>query len=145
MRLWGRQLLLSTSLTTVKFVHLHSSGCTFFERVGHKMFWSLLSYIVAKAWASPRLFLFVRGWSLGTRLVVSRPLRLWRFGNETKRSVNEAKYIQLMPNSDSKLTVFYIICSELLSVVSTCMKDVYDFYIPFFFQRNAYKVMYGVV
>ena len=42
------------------------------------MFWSLLSYIVAKGCASPRnltwftrLFLLMRGWDLGTRLVFS--------------------------------------------------------------------------
>ena len=63
------------SLTTVKFVHLHSSIRTFFERVGRKMFCSLLGYIVAKVCASPRNstwftrpFLLVRGWGLGTRL-----------------------------------------------------------------------------
>ena len=50
------------------FEHLY-----YFERVGRKMF---LGYIVSKACASPRnltwftrLFLLVRGWGLGTRLV----------------------------------------------------------------------------
>ena len=63
-----------TFLITVKFVHLHSSICTFFERVCCKML-LLLGYIVAKACTSPRNstwftrpFLLVRGWGLGTRL-----------------------------------------------------------------------------
>ena len=56
MRLRDQYLLCSTSLTTVKFVYLHSSTRTFFERVGRKMFWALLGYIVAKACASPRKF-----------------------------------------------------------------------------------------
>ena len=45
-----------------------------FEQVGHQMFWSLLGYIVAKVYASPRNstwftrpFLLVRGWGLGMR------------------------------------------------------------------------------
>ena len=60
----------------IKFVHLHSSIHTFFEWVGRKMFWSLLGYIVAKACTSPRnstwftrLFLLMRGWGLGMRLM----------------------------------------------------------------------------
>ena len=47
----------------------------FFERVFHKIFWTLLGYTVAKAPATPRNstwftrpFLLVRGWGLGTRL-----------------------------------------------------------------------------
>ena len=58
-----------------KFVHLHSSICTFFERVGRKIL--LPGYIVAKACASPsnstwftRPFLLLRGWGLGTGLRV---------------------------------------------------------------------------
>ena len=61
----------------VKFVHLHSSIRTFFERAGRKIFLTLLGYIVAKVCASPRNltwftrpFLLVRGWGLGTRLTV---------------------------------------------------------------------------
>ena len=45
MRLRDQQLLHSTSLTRVKFVHLNLSICTFFERVGYK---TLLGYPVAK-------------------------------------------------------------------------------------------------
>ena len=62
-------------LTTLKFVHLHSSIRTFFERAGRKIFLTLLGYNVAKGCASPRNstwftrpFLLVRGWGLGTRL-----------------------------------------------------------------------------
>ena len=80
MRLRDRWLLLSTSLTTIKFVHLHSNIRTFFEQVFHKIFWMLLGYTVAKAPASPRNstwftrpFLLVRGWGLGTRLSLSLP------------------------------------------------------------------------
>ena len=65
----------STSLTTLKFIHLHSSIRTFFERVFQKIFWTLLGYTVAKAPASSRNLtwftrplLLVRGWGLGTRL-----------------------------------------------------------------------------
>ena len=72
MRLRDRWLLHSTSLTTVKFVHLYSSIRTFFEQVGRKMFWSLLGYIVTKTCASPtnstwftRPFLLVRRWGSG--------------------------------------------------------------------------------
>ena len=60
-----------TFLTTVKFVHLHSSIRTFFERAGRKIFLTLLGYNVAKGCASPRNstwftrpFLLVRGWGL---------------------------------------------------------------------------------
>ena len=49
---------------------------TFCERVFCKIFWTLLGYTAAKAPASPRnstwftrLFLLVRGWGLGTRLI----------------------------------------------------------------------------
>ena len=59
----------------VKFVHLHSSIHTFFERAGRKIFLTLLGYNVAKGCTSPRNstwftrpFLLVRGWGLGTRL-----------------------------------------------------------------------------
>ena len=83
MRSRDRQLLRSTSLTTVKFVHIYSSIRTFFERVGRKMFLSLLGYNVAKACASPRNstwftrpFLLVRGWGLGTRLGMYSDLRV---------------------------------------------------------------------
>ena len=62
----------STSLPTVKFVHLHSSIRTFLSGFSTKM---LLGYTVAKACASSgnstwftRLFLLVRGWGLGMRL-----------------------------------------------------------------------------
>ena len=48
------------------------------------MFWSLLCYIVAKAYASPknstwftRPFLLVRGWGLGTRLAFLPPVFDW--------------------------------------------------------------------
>ena len=65
----------STLLTTLKFIHLHSSIRTFFERVFQKIFWTLLGYTVAKAPASSRNLtwftrplLLVRGWGLGTRL-----------------------------------------------------------------------------
>ena len=64
-----------------KICHLHLSIRPFFERVVRKMFWTLLGYNVAKAWASPRnstwftrLFLLVRGWGLGTRLVLDPAL-----------------------------------------------------------------------
>ena len=67
-----------TFLTTVKFVHFHLSINTFLSRFGHRMFWSLLGYIVAKVCASPRNstwftrpFLLARGWGLGTRLLVT--------------------------------------------------------------------------
>ena len=33
----------------LKFIHLPSSICTFFERIFHKIFWTLLGYTVAKA------------------------------------------------------------------------------------------------
>ena len=63
-----------TSLTTLKFILLHSSILTFFERVFCKM---LLGYTVAKECASPRNstwftrpILLVRGWGLGTRLAL---------------------------------------------------------------------------
>ena len=70
----ARSLFLrSTSLTTLKFLYLHSSIHTFFERVFRKI---LLGYTVTKVPASPRnstwftiLFLLVRGWGLGTRLI----------------------------------------------------------------------------
>ena len=70
----ARSLFLrSTSLTTLKFLYLHSSIHTFFEQVFRKI---LLGYTVTKVPASPRnstwftiLFLLVRGWGLGTRLI----------------------------------------------------------------------------
>ena len=72
-----------TFFTIVKFVHLHLSIHTFFERVGCKMFWSLLGYIGPKACASPRNltwftrpFLLVRRWGLGTRLHTAKTLGL---------------------------------------------------------------------
>ena len=53
--------------------HLHSCIRTLFEWVGHK---TLLGYIITKACASrrnliqfTRLFLLVRGWGVGMRLV----------------------------------------------------------------------------
>ena len=59
----------------MRFIHLHSSIRTFFERVFRKLFWALLGYTVTKAPASPRNltwstrpFLLVRGWGLGMRL-----------------------------------------------------------------------------
>jgi len=76
-------LLRSTSLTTLKFIHRHSSIRTSFERVFRKIFWTLLGYTVAKVPAlaqeirlgSPDRFsswdqgrLLVRRWGLGTRL-----------------------------------------------------------------------------
>ena len=45
----------STSLTTVKLFHLHSS-IYFFELVFRKIFWMLLGYTVAKAPGSPKKF-----------------------------------------------------------------------------------------
>ena len=76
-------IITCTSLTTLKFVHLHLGIRTFFERVGCKMFWSLLGYVVEKAGTSPRNltrftrpFLLVRGWGLGTRLVMCLSTRL---------------------------------------------------------------------
>ena len=74
MRLQDLKLFRSTSLATVKFVYLHSSIHTFFERVRRKIFLMLLDYIAAKACASPawftRPFLLVRGWGLGTRILL---------------------------------------------------------------------------
>ena len=67
-------------LTAVKICHLHLSIRPFFEWVIRKIFWTLLDYNVAKACAIPsnstwftRPFLLVRGWGLGTRLVL--PIR----------------------------------------------------------------------
>ena len=57
------------------FVHLYLDIRTFFEQIGHKMFWLLLGYTIAKACTSTRNstwftrpFLLVRVWGLGTRL-----------------------------------------------------------------------------
>ena len=73
-------IIRSTFFTTVKLILSISirASVPFFERVGHKMFWSLLGYIVAKVSASLRYltwftrpFLLVRGWGLGSRLSFS--------------------------------------------------------------------------
>ena len=76
-------IIRSTSLTTLKFIHLHSSIRTFFERVFRKIFSILLGYTVAKVPTSPRnltwftrQILLVRGWGLGTTLVVRSEVRV---------------------------------------------------------------------
>ena len=77
-------------LTMVKFVHLHSSIRTFFERAGRKMFWSLLGYIVAKACASPRIWTsFTRPFLAGRRA---------RAGHETRNilATSKVSYISVM-------------------------------------------------
>ena len=77
---WDCEIVRSTSFTTVKFVHLHSSIRTFFELVFHKIFWALQDYTVTKHPLAPRnltwftrLFHLVRGWGLGTRLMPPWP------------------------------------------------------------------------
>ena len=77
---WDREIgdyYVALSFRTVKFVHLHSSIRTFFERIDHKMFLTLLGYIVAKVCTSPRNwtwftrpFLLMRRWGLGMRLYI---------------------------------------------------------------------------